>query len=185
MAPFRYKKLGYVALNVTDVGRTSEFARDIVGLTDAGRGERGEQYFRCSRDHHNVVLYPAEEPGFKRGSWQLETDDDVQQAFSHFEALGLNPAWLSGDEAEPLALSFAPAFRVREPVSGACFEYFSKMEQKGRDFVPTHTKIVRPRSLRNQLPGLPRQHRIPHGEHGFQGFRLRGRSVRCAHAGLA
>lgn len=143
MAPFRYSKLGYVALNVTDLDKTTQFALDIVGLADAGEGEQGERYFRCSRDHHNVVLHQASEPGFKRAGWALESDTDVENAYEHFEKLGLNPAWVPDEEKAPLGLSFAPVFRVREPFGGSCLEYYSKMEQKGRDFVPTHTNIQR------------------------------------------
>ena len=32
MAPFRYRKPGYVALNVSDVDRSVHFYRDLVGL---------------------------------------------------------------------------------------------------------------------------------------------------------
>ena len=32
MAPFRYRKPGYVALNVTDLDKSVHFYRDLVGL---------------------------------------------------------------------------------------------------------------------------------------------------------
>jgi len=42
-APFRYKKLGYVALNVTDVARTHDFVMNVYGLDEAGTGAGGER----------------------------------------------------------------------------------------------------------------------------------------------
>ena len=39
-ANFRYRKLGYVALNVTDVERTREFATRTFALEDTGQGPR-------------------------------------------------------------------------------------------------------------------------------------------------
>ena len=88
MAPFRYSKLGYVALNVSDIDKTTRFALDIVGLADAGTGtgtgKQGERYFRCSRDHHNVVLHQSKDFGFKRSGWELESEADVQAAHAHF-----------------------------------------------------------------------------------------------------
>ena len=50
---------------------------------------------------------------------------------------------MNDEEREPLGLAFAPAFRVRDPHAHACWEFYSKLQQKGRDFVPTHTRIQR------------------------------------------
>ena len=38
---FRYKKLGYVALNVTDMEKSAAFYRDMVGLDPSGDGPDG------------------------------------------------------------------------------------------------------------------------------------------------
>ena len=65
--PFRYRKLGYVALNVSDVKRTTDFALNIVGLDAAEDGPDGGRFLRCTSDHHSLVLYPGE-PGFKRAA---------------------------------------------------------------------------------------------------------------------
>ncbi len=124
---FRYRKIGYVALNVTDVARTTEFATHTFALHSNGAGPNGEQFLSCGAEHHDVVLYPAKEPGFVRGGWELETPDDVNKAFTHFEALGLKPVKLAQEEKDILGLGVWPAFRVREPTTGICFEYYSKM----------------------------------------------------------
>src|SRR5258708_3190052 len=76
-APFRYKKLGYVALNVTDVARTHDFVMNIIGLDEAGQGAAGERYYRVGSDHHAVILYPAKQAGFKRAGWHLESAGEV------------------------------------------------------------------------------------------------------------
>ena len=122
---FRYEKAGYVALNVTDLDRTTEFATASFGLSPAGEGPDGERFFRCGPQHHDVVLYQNDEPGFVRQAWEMESAEDVQKAHHHFERLGLNPVWLSKGESEVLGLDINPAFRVREPVNGICYEYYS------------------------------------------------------------
>ncbi len=38
---FRYRKIGYVALNVTDVARTTEFATTTFVLENTGTGSVG------------------------------------------------------------------------------------------------------------------------------------------------
>ena len=56
LAMIRYSKLGYVELMVTDLERSAEFYRDIVGLQLAGTGPDGEIRFKCSDDPYAVVL---------------------------------------------------------------------------------------------------------------------------------
>jgi len=142
-APFRYKKLGYVALNVTDVARTHEFVMNIIGLDDAGPGAAGERYYRVGSDHHSVVLYPAKQAGFKRAGWQLESADEVEKAFDHFTRLGWNPERVGDDERAPLGLAQSTAFRVREPFSGCLFEYYDRMQQTMQPFSKRLAKIER------------------------------------------
>ena len=130
--PFRYRKLGYVALNVTDIARTTEFATRTFVLENTGTGPSGEQFLSCGPEHHDVVLYQNKEPGFVRGAWELESPEDVERAYAHYEGLGLKPAWLSQEEKDILALGVWPVFRVREPTVGLCFEYYSKMMFRAR-----------------------------------------------------
>ncbi len=51
MFPFRYRKPGYVALNVTDVERSIHFYRDLVGLQLEERFGDEAACLRCSDDH--------------------------------------------------------------------------------------------------------------------------------------
>ena len=129
---FRYRKLGYVALNVTDVARTTEFGTRTFGLENTGVGPSGEQFLSCGPEHHDLVLYPSKEPGLVRGAWELETPDDVERACAHYESLGLKPVKLSQEEKDVLGLGVWPAFRVREPTVGLCHEYYSKMTYRAR-----------------------------------------------------
>ena len=129
MPSFRYRRPGYVALNVTDVSRTAAFAHDIVGLEVSGTGPNGERFFRCGPDRHCVILYPASAAGFKRGGWELESENDVERAYAHFSDLGFGPVWLAEDERTAINLTLAQAFRVTDPFTGAQFEYYCGMDQ--------------------------------------------------------
>jgi 2,3-dihydroxy-p-cumate/2,3-dihydroxybenzoate 3,4-dioxygenase len=138
-ADFRYKGMGYIALNVTDIDKTTAFATEVFALTRAGEGPSGERFFRCSPNHHDVVLYPAKKAGFVRAGWELETQDDVEQAFRHFHhKLGLNPQWIPEEERAALGLNFAPAFRVREPTTRAQYDYYAKMQFVSAPLDKTH-----------------------------------------------
>jgi hypothetical protein len=130
LAPFRYRKLGYIALNVRDVQRTAAFATEIGGLEPAGIAPCGEHFFRLGSDQHCLVLYQSTQPGYERSGWELGDDEQVDRAYAHFSSLGLDPKWVPPDESAVLGIGIAPAFRVREPTTGILMEYYSKMLQK-------------------------------------------------------
>jgi 2,3-dihydroxy-p-cumate/2,3-dihydroxybenzoate 3,4-dioxygenase len=138
--PFRYKRLGYVALNVTDVAKSAAFYRDLVGLSLT---EADEQWaaLRCSRDHHNLLLYRSDAPGLKRIGFELESRKDLDAAREHVEALGLAVEAVSS--AELAALKTVAAFRFRLPGSGLCIEYFVQMMHLAQAYQPTVAKIER------------------------------------------
>lgn len=138
--PFRYKKLGYAAINVTDLDRSLAFYRDIVGL-DVVRVDDDAAYLRCSRDHHNVLLCRSDTRGLKRVAFEMEQESDVHAAFDHFSTLGLQPQWIADDESARLRQG--RGFRVRERHSGLVFELFAGSLYLGRPFVPTVAKIAR------------------------------------------
>ncbi|MDN7875091.1 VOC family protein [Burkholderia aenigmatica] len=138
--PFRYKKLGYAALNVTNLDRSIAFYTDIVGLELMQRSA-GVAYLRCGRDHHSMLLCESPEHGLKRVGFELEQESDVRAAFDHFERLDMAPAWVPQEESRQMKQG--PGFRVRERHSGLLFELFVGNTHMRKPFVPTVAKIAR------------------------------------------
>jgi 2,3-dihydroxy-p-cumate/2,3-dihydroxybenzoate 3,4-dioxygenase len=137
---FRYRRLGYVALNVSDVARTADFYRELVGLAEAGEACNGERLLRCSPHHHDVVLHESQRVGLRRVGWEMESAEHVVRIRAHFERLGI--ATHTVPDEENAALGIHGAFRVSEPTTGATFEYFSAMTDAA-PFQPTVAKIAR------------------------------------------
>jgi len=138
--PFRYRRLAYAALTVTGLDRSLAFYRDLLGLDLASRSE-DMACLRCSRDHHNLVLYAGSEPGLKRVGFQLEAEADLDAAFEHFERLGYEPRRVANAELE--RLKQGPSFRVRERRSGLEIEYAGAIMQMAQPYVPTVASIAR------------------------------------------
>jgi 2,3-dihydroxy-p-cumate/2,3-dihydroxybenzoate 3,4-dioxygenase len=138
--PYRYEKLGYAAINVTDIERSIVFYRDLMGL-DLVEKNADVAYLRCSSDHHNLVLYRAETAGLKRVANKVESPADLKAAYEFFLAEGLNPVWLSTEECTEL--NQGPTFRVLEPQSGVTFEFYDRMTHLADAYKPTLTKIAR------------------------------------------
>ncbi|WP_084419893.1 VOC family protein [Henriciella litoralis] len=136
----RFRRLGYLALNVSDLARSSAFYENVVGLEPAG-GSDGQRFFRCSDKHHDIALVEGGEPGIKRIGWEMESPKALVALREHFSTLGLNPKPVSNAEAAELGIH--EAFRISDPVFGATMEFFASMDTAADDYKPTHTKIAR------------------------------------------
>jgi 2,3-dihydroxy-p-cumate/2,3-dihydroxybenzoate 3,4-dioxygenase len=137
----RYRKLGYVAINVSDVARARSFYETMVGLAANGEGAEGEAFLRCGADHHAIVLYPAAPPGLKRIGFEIEDRRELDLFADRLEREGIAP--LPVDTAEAAALRQSSAFRITDPFTGATLEFYAGMEPARVPFVPTLARIQR------------------------------------------
>jgi 2,3-dihydroxy-p-cumate/2,3-dihydroxybenzoate 3,4-dioxygenase len=138
--PFRYRRLGYVALNVADLPRSTGFYCDLVGLAVSATTD-GFTALRCSAQHHSLLLYAAAEPGLKRIGFELESAADLAAARTHVAGLGLVIEDVAGDELK--ALRIDAAFRFRLPSSGLCFEFYIRMMHMALPYEASVAKIER------------------------------------------
>lgn len=139
-APFRYAKVGYVALAVTDLERSVRFYTDLIGL-DLVEHREGVAFLRCSSDHHNVVLQQGPVAGLVRVGFQVASHAELLKARAHFEAAGLGPVDVPAQEAA--ALKQGDCFRVKEPGSGLTLEYYAQMVQMPQAFEARLAQIAR------------------------------------------
>ena len=87
---FRYRRLGYVALNVTNLAASRRFYGELLGLQEAGTTASGDVAFRCSSRHHDVLLREAPVAGLRRVGWQMESAGDLAALRAHLAGpLGL------------------------------------------------------------------------------------------------
>ena len=138
---FRYRRLAYVALNVTDHARSDRFYRDMLGLQAAGCAGDGEYLYRCSAHHHDVILHEAPLAGLRRVAWEMESAADLARMRGHFTALGIAVHTMDDDYCK--ALGLPEAFQITEPNTGATFEYCGTMVDATTPYTPTVTHIVR------------------------------------------
>ena len=136
----RYSKLGYVALNVSDVGRSVTFYRDIWGLQPNGECADGIQFLRCSAAHHDLILCRGT-PGLKRLGWQLESEKDVDSLTETLRSKNFIVHEVSA--AECRSLHIGPAIRFSCPFTGVTHEYYTAMEAADSAWEPTVANILR------------------------------------------
>jgi 2,3-dihydroxy-p-cumate/2,3-dihydroxybenzoate 3,4-dioxygenase len=138
---FRYKKLAYVALNVTDPERSAAFMRDIMGLEAVQSRERDLRFLRCDDHHHSVALYRAAQPGLRRVAFEMESERDLDAADAHLRHLGFNTVPVPNEERALLGLG--RALRFTEPTSGLTLELAAPLARVGKPFSHTVTHIAR------------------------------------------
>ena len=137
----RYRRLAYVALNVSDLARARAFYEGQLGLQPSGEGPDGALFFRCGFAHHDVVLYRGAEPGLKRVGFELDSEGAVEDAARQFTAAGLDVVEVA--PADCAALHQGRSIRIVEPYTGATFELFDRMREFSDAFVPRLAKIQR------------------------------------------
>ena len=138
---FRYRRLGYVVLNVSDISRSKQFYTEFLGLVAGSETPSAEHLFRCTSRHHDIALHEAAEPGLRRVGWEMEGAGDVAAIRSHLGSLGIKSVDVA--EAECAALGIQDGFRITEPNTGATFEYYHSMVAGEGAFEPSVAKIER------------------------------------------
>jgi 2,3-dihydroxy-p-cumate/2,3-dihydroxybenzoate 3,4-dioxygenase len=138
----RFAKLGYIAINVSNIERSRYFYETLFGLQVSGTGPEGEVYLRCSSDYHNLILYPNSRVGLRRVAWQLESEAEAGRFACLAAEIGLELKDVPA--AERKALHQEGSYRFTDPFTGALTELFvHDREASGTSFTPTVAKIQR------------------------------------------
>jgi 2,3-dihydroxy-p-cumate/2,3-dihydroxybenzoate 3,4-dioxygenase len=132
---FRYARLDYVALNVTQMERSLQFYENLWGLQLAGRGAKGDAFLRCGDKHHDLVLYPSDRPGVKRIGWRLESEREIDRAAEHLATFGIASHEVAS--AETASLGQGRSIRCACPITGVVHEFFATAKPADTPFVKT------------------------------------------------
>ena len=136
----RYVRLGYIALNVTDIERSRHFYETLVGLEVTEVGPGGEVYLRCSNNHHDIVLYPSEQASLRRLGWQMESPAQLDRIAELCLELGIDFVEVSQKEQD--ALGQGRTLRFIEPITTTVSEFYVQMKND-YTFTPSVANIQR------------------------------------------
>jgi 2,3-dihydroxy-p-cumate/2,3-dihydroxybenzoate 3,4-dioxygenase len=148
----RYRKLGYVELNVESIARSEPFYRDVVGLQHVGRRQDGSVLLRCDTDVYSVVLHEKTPAGLKCAGLMLEDASQFEPLHGQLLAHGVAYEELSASERNQRQI--ARATRITEPHTQATLEFYVRADEASdRTFQQSHTRIQR---LGHIVLGTPR-----------------------------
>lgn len=138
----RYRKLGYVELNVGDIARSAIFYRDVVGLQHVRERPDRSVLLRCDKDAYSIVLHEKRPAGLKCVGLMLEDATQFEELHAQLRAHAVAYEELSASECE--LRQFVRATRISEPNSRATLEFYvPAKDEADHSFEPSHTKIQR------------------------------------------
>lgn len=137
----RYKQLGFLALNVSDLKRSRDFYRDVLGLQEVPGRDPDVCYMRCSDKHHDIALHQGA-PGLKRICFELESEAELAPLRAALDAAQRSYIPIPGKDRE--AMHIGPGIRTTEPATGTILDFYAGMEpSEAAPFKPTVAKIQR------------------------------------------
>lgn len=155
-AAIRFARLGFCRLQCPDIAATTAFYRDLVGLDVHERAD-GTVWLRCSDKPYDIVLVsgPA---GLTGAGFELESDADLDRAFTRLDKLGTDVRWLSPASCSALELGRALSFS--DPVSALECTFYAGQAKATAPYVPARTQIARLGHLVLNVQDLPAAHRF-------------------------
>ncbi len=129
--PIRYARLGYAALQVTNLAASTRFYAEVMGLK-IERADAATTWLRCSDKPYDLVLETGAIPGLSRVGFELESRAELTRAFDHIARVGLFPAW-TGETS----------FRFSNPETGLELDYYADPPLAALPYEPALTQIVR------------------------------------------
>lgn len=119
--PFTITRASHVSLAVTDLEKSRDFYRDVIGLVVTEETD-DVVYLRGLEEsaHHSLVLERADEPKALHVGLRVRTDEDIARAEKHFAATGIEHQRVEKDHQ-------GPTLQFRDAV-GTHIELTSSME---------------------------------------------------------
>jgi 2,3-dihydroxy-p-cumate/2,3-dihydroxybenzoate 3,4-dioxygenase len=111
----RYRQLGYIALNVTDIERSRAFYGDELGLCSEGHGPEGEAVLRAGPGQR-LILHRGKQAGLKRLGWQMESAAQLE---------GVSEALARASSAVEMQSYGRPCMRFVDRHAGAMMDFLA------------------------------------------------------------
>lgn len=140
---------GHTAIRVLDLEEGVHFYRDVMGLEETGRDDKGRVYLKCwdERDHNSVVIREADTAGIDFFGFKVLDNATLDKLEADLQAYGL------GTERIPAGEMLETGERVRFMLpSGHQIELFAEKTMVGNGIENTNPAPWRDQSERGMAP---------------------------------
>ena len=70
----RVTQLGYLGLEVSDVGSWKTYATEVLGLAVNGADADGSVFLRMDEKHHRIALHPGARDDLAYAGWEVKDE---------------------------------------------------------------------------------------------------------------
>ncbi|HMO67221.1 MAG TPA: VOC family protein [Novosphingobium sp.] len=163
--PLRFSRLGYCRLRCPDLGRSTAFYRDLVGLTVAREGD-GSTWLRCSDKPYDLILEAGDQAGISGVGFELEDASQLDAAFAIAARLDLGPVWRDAESCA--AMKVVRSLCFSDPVTGLELDFYAGQQVEAAPLSGQITKIARLGHVVLNVADLAAAHRFWVDELGFE-----------------
>jgi 2,3-dihydroxybiphenyl 1,2-dioxygenase len=96
----RVHQLGYIGLEVSDIGGWEEFATRVLGLELAGKERDGALLLRMDENHHRIAVHEGPLDDIAFVGWEVPDERALSEMAEHLRSLGCQVAVATEAEAE-------------------------------------------------------------------------------------
>jgi len=129
----RVTQLGYLGLEVSDFGRWTSFATEVLGLAANGTDPDGTVFLRVDENHHRLALRPGPADDLAYAGWEVKDEAALRAVVQRLERQGSAVAWATPPEAA--ARRVMGLARVQDPDGVTVELCWGALVQAERSFV--------------------------------------------------
>lgn len=90
------QSLAHVVLNTTDIDRSVDFYRDVLGMRVSDWSEHQMAFMRCNADHHAIAFNQAEWASVNHVAYEMPSVDHFMRGIGRLRHTGQLPLWGPG-----------------------------------------------------------------------------------------
>ena len=112
--------MAHVEVLTTNLEKSVNFFRDVVGMDETGR-EESSVYLRAWGDyfHHTLKLTQSDKSGLGHIGWRADSPEAFDECVAYLESIGAGRGWVDGD------LGHGKAYRFQSPDGHAVIGHFA------------------------------------------------------------
>ena len=118
-------QLGYLVLNVSNLGEWEKFAAEVLGLEVAGKGGDGSLYLRMDEYHHRFVLTQGDADDVAAIGWETADQKALGELAGQLNAAGVEVTQGTPEEAK--ARRVVELIKFKEPSGIPSEAYFGPL----------------------------------------------------------
>lgn len=106
-------QLGYLGIGVSDIAAWRDFACNVLGLQESGRGANDSVFFRIDGYHHRFEMIPSGEDDILYAGWEVKDAAALHQIAARLRAIGTDVT--EATPAEAAARRVIALIRCQDP----------------------------------------------------------------------